>query len=379
MPGQTSEGQDPQDPGISGPDPGGSLRRQQPAAAHRAGGVGVLRRQGFQLRVRRQDREARSLQDVCHSPLEPGQPGHTGPAHPSDSPTIQVGVRVVQHVPGETVHADLAPVGREPVLKVPVAKMTVFRIDIPHQRHLFHRPLRRGDGLEIRRHLPAAPENGAGGQAPVLPQAGGEGLRPAADQRRRLTGADLIGPHLMVQQHQRVPPEHGGQGPAGHGDRHGQGGLFLNAPDVQGQQPDLGKAFPVQHRPQQPDEAGAPAGVPRLGDQHCRAGRVIPPGAQRREHLPGDEDKGIAQIAVDMAQPQILHATAVLQHLGVPPGRFKSPPQQGPVVVQQGGDQQGAGCIVSHHGTSRRPAARPAASGCGSGRYPRRCWRRSPR
>ena len=226
------------------------------------------------------------------------------------------------------------------LLQVPIAQATVFRIEVPHHGDLLHRP---GDALhrpKVRRQLPAAAEDAGGGEVPVLPQVGGESLRPDPDQTVRAAGGGLIGPGLPGRQHQRVAPEGGGQGPPGHGKGYRQRRIPLQVPDVQAQQGHLAKARPVQHRPQEADQAGAPAGVPRLGDQHAGARRVVPPGLQGGEHLPGDEGEGVAQVAVEMPQPQMLRALPLLQHHGLPRVRRESPPQQRPVGVQQGGDQQ---------------------------------------
>ena len=205
-----------------------------------------------------------------------------------------------------------------------------------------------------------------------------------------LRGADLV-----AHQQEGVPPEGRRQSTAGHGQGKGQGGGALHAPDVEGQQGHLGEALPVQHRPQQPDQAGAPAAVAGLGDQHAGAGRVIFPGAQGVEHLSGDEDEGVAQVVVGAAQAQVLHLRPVsLQHHRGPRRGLKRPLEQRPVGVQQGGNQQrfgGHGSTFFNHRwyireeksqiVSKRlaPALRPAAFGRGSPQCRGRCWRRNPR
>ena len=133
--------------------------------------------------------------------------------------------------------------------------------------------------------------------------------RVSSQRRRRAfaaPGTASRGPGVMDHGRQGVPPEEGGPGPQQHHGAHRQSGVPVDSPDVEAQQRHLGETLPVQGRPQQPDQAGAPAGVPRLGNQHTGAGGVVPPGPEGGEHLTGDEDEGHAQIVVETALPSPL-------------------------------------------------------------------------
>lgn len=178
------------------------------------------------------------------------------------------------------------------------------------------------------------------------PKVLGEDLGPPGDPPVRLPGPRLKGAALVAHKHQRVPPEGGGQGPQGHGGAYGQGVLPVQPPGVEGKELHLGKPLPVQGPPQQIDQARSPAGVRRLGDEHGGVVRVVPPGAQGGDHLSGNQDEGVAEIVVHIPKAQRLRVPVrVLQDDGPAAGRLEGPAQQGPVMVQQRGNQQ------SLHGT----------------------------
>ena len=281
---------------------------------------------------------ARLIQNRQHIPLDLRQVRRQQPIHPPGrGGAFQgVAVHVVQGVPGDAAHADLAVLRRQIPLQIPVAQVAVFRVDLPHDSHLLdftghplHRP-------EFGRHLPAAAQDLPAGESSIPRQILSQVLRPAAPECLRRAGDCLVWPGLVPQQGQRVPPHGSGQTAADHGGGDGQPGAPVDAPDIETQGPQ-----PVQHPPQQADAAGAPALVPRLAEQHPAPGRVVPPGPQGGQHLPRHQEHRIAQLIVEIFQPQLRQMGIVLrQQHRLPFLRRKGVLQQGEPIVQQGGDQQ---------------------------------------
>ena len=212
----------------------------------------------------------------------------------------------------------------------------------------------------VRGHLPAPAQHGPAGEIPALRQILPQSFHPPAPQGLRRAGDRFIGPGLVPQQGQGVPPHGGGQAAADHGGGDGQPGAPVDVPDVEAQGLYLAVAQIVQHPPQQTDAAGAPALVPRLAQQHTASGRVIPPGPKGGEHLPRHQEHRVAQLVVEVFQPQLRQMGVVLrQQHRLPPLRGKGVSQQGEPVVQQGGDQQR---LSFRHGPHLllSPAYRPA-------------------
>ena len=144
----------------------------------------------------------------------------------------------------------------------------------------------------------------------------------------------------MTQQHERITPEGGGQSTAAHRQGKGKSKPLLDTPEIEAQKGNLGEALPIQNGAQQANQAGAAAGVARLGDQDSRVGRDISPGAQSGENLTRDEDKGVTEIVIEISQAKVFYAGSFLKDDGLPIFRFKSRAQQRPVMVQQGWNQQ---------------------------------------
>ena len=221
--------------------------------------------------------------------------------------------------------------------------MAVLRVDFPHNGNPPHVPGRRLNPAEGGRDLPAALQNAAPGKArppaQILPQR----LHPAPPKRLRAAGADLIGPHLVPGNRQRVSPHRRRQRPADHRQGDGKARVPVNIPDVQGQQRHLRVSRLVQRLPHQPDAAGAPALVSGLSHQHAALRRVILPGFQGGQHLPRHQKDGVAQFIVEIPHPPVRQAPLLPQQDRLPLPGSERVPQQGEPIVQKSGNQQRAG------------------------------------
>ena len=110
------------------------------------------------------------------------------------------------------------------------------------------------------------------------------------------------------------------------------------------------------------DEAGKvgpPAGVPRRGHQQGGVLQVVGPAAQGQEVLPQAQVEGVAHVVVGIPQPQLRRPLALVQdHREIVPA-VEGVLEQGEVVVQHGGDQEGP---LARLGNVRQGLHRPSSS-----------------
>ena len=117
--------------------------------------------------------------------------------------------------------------------------------------------------------------------------------------------------------------------------------------DVQGEDLHLGIPRLDQGLADEAGKVGPPAGVPHRGHQQGGVLQVVGPAAQGQEVLPQTQVEGVAHVVVGIPQPQLRRPLALVQdHREIVPA-VEGVLEQGEVVVQHGGDQEGGLPLLS--------------------------------
>ena len=214
-------------------------------------------------------------------------------------------VHLEEHEAHQRGHVDLAVLRAQEQLEVVVGQRGVFGVDLAHDAHLDLLGVADLDALEGIHHAAQVVVDVARGIAAFAAELLADVVHPAVHQRVGLPRCDLVGAGLVAQQHQHVAVDQRGQRAAQQPQRDLEAGVLLHAREVDGDDGDLPHARFFERLAQQEDVVGGAAAAARLRHQQRDVVQVVLARLERRDHLPDGEQRGVADVVVDVFEPLV--------------------------------------------------------------------------